>query len=57
MALVPLGTMLSQLELLTVVMLVVVGAGISDRRSDRAVAVVPAARTSAPQNAFSDPTE
>ncbi|HEX7101282.1 MAG TPA: low temperature requirement protein A [Nitrolancea sp.] len=57
MALVPLGTMLSRLELLTVAMLVVVGVGIWDRRSNRAVAGFPAARTAAPEIAFGDPSE
>lgn len=49
--------MLSRLELLTVAMLVVVGVGIWDRRSNRAVAGFPAARTAAPEIAFGDPSE
>jgi low temperature requirement protein LtrA len=56
-ALVPLGTMLSRLELLAIAMLVVVAVGAWDRLSHRAVAGVPAARSAAPEIAFADPTE
>jgi low temperature requirement protein LtrA len=55
--LIPLGAMLNRLELLTLALLVVVGVGIWDRLSHRAIGDVPQPLASTPDIVLVDPTE